>query len=410
MRQQWEALIVGIDEYPIYTTLDNLTVARKDAEDVAKHLENYGYEKFRIQHLPEQTHQKGSEPNVNRLGVVLEDLKEKIQNLFNPPSQQETPDLALFDFSGHGWRKIVDNKEDTFLVTSDVFPDAGIYGISMSWLGEQLEKSAVKKIIIWLDCCLSGELINHLPNNKDYCLITATRSCERGLEISYEQGLFTQTLLKGLNPEIYADGIVDSHKLKEFIEKEMGPTSQRTLIANSSGSILLITRYNLANFKDECPYRFLSYFTETREDAEVFYGRSKITNALINRVQQDRFIVVLGASGSGKSSLLRAGLLYQLKLGQIITGSNLWTYITPFSPTEKPLQQLENICRGIIYYAPTMENNAPTTENDAHKQNNTTSTNLINDNPIIMIIDQFEECFTMCDESIRETFFQQLIE
>ncbi|MGK7940696.1 MAG: caspase family protein [Crocosphaera sp.] len=49
MRKQWEALIVGIDEYPIFTTLHNLTVARKDAEDVAKQLEQYGYETFRIQ-------------------------------------------------------------------------------------------------------------------------------------------------------------------------------------------------------------------------------------------------------------------------------------------------------------------------------------------------------------------------
>ncbi|MGK7938993.1 MAG: caspase family protein [Crocosphaera sp.] len=402
MTQQWEALIVGIDEYPIYTTLHKLTVARKDAEDVAKRLENYGYERFRIQRLPQQPYQKGDDPNVSRLGVKLEELEDKIKNLFNPPSQQETPDLALFYFSGHGWRTIVDEKEDTFLATSDVYTPKGIYGISVSWLGEQIQKSPVNKIIIWLDCCFSGELINYLPDNKDYCLISATRSFETGLEISYEQGLFTRTLLEGLNPDNYADGIVDSHKLKEFIEKQMVQTSQRPLIENSLGSILLTTRYSLADFKDECPYRSLSYFTETRKDAEVFYGRSKITNYLMSRVQKDRFFCILGASGSGKSSLLRAGFLYQLKLGQVIKSSNLWTYLTPFSPTEKPLQQLEDTCRGIIYYAPTNANDTSSNENDE-------PTNLINNNPIIMIIDQFEECFTMCDESIREAFFKQLI-
>ncbi|MDJ0581918.1 caspase family protein [Crocosphaera sp.] len=410
MRQQWEALIVGIDEYPIYTTLNNLTVARKDAEDIAKKLEKYGYEKFRIQRLVEQPSQKGSEPNVSRLGIKSEDLKEKIKNLFNPPSQQETPDLALFYFSGHGWRKIIDNKEDTFLATSDVFPNAEIYGIPLSWLGEQIEKSPVKKIIIWLDCCFSGELIKYLPKNKDYCLITGTRSSEIGLEIRDKQGLFTQTLLKGLNPEEYADGIVDSHKLKEFIEKEMAQTSQRPLIANSSGSILLTTRYTPDIFKDECPYRSLSYFAENREDADVFYGRSKITNDLINRVQKDRFIVVLGASGSGKSSLLRAGLLYQLKLGQVIKGSNLWTYITPFSPTENPLQQLEN-----VGWVEETKPNIMRSEVGSQKFLTTfrryrTEVGINEQAKIIMIIDQFEECFTMCDESTRETFFKQLIE
>ncbi|MDJ0728642.1 MAG: caspase family protein [Crocosphaera sp.] len=415
MIQQWEALIVGIDDYPIYTTLHNLTVARKDAEDVAKQLESYGYETFRIQRLPQQPYQKGEDPNISRLGVKLEELKDKIKHLFNPPSQQEIPDLALFYFSGHGWRKIIDEKEDTCLATSDVFPNAEIYGISLSWLGKQIQKSPVKKIIIWLDCCFSGELINYLPENKDYCLITATRSFETGLEISYEQGLFTQTLLEGLNPENYADGIVDSYKLKEFIEKKMAQTSQRPLIENSPGSILLTTRYTLANFKDECPYRSLSYFTETREDAEVFYGRSKITNYLINRLQKDRFICVLGASGSGKSSLLRAGLLYQLKLGQMIPGSNLWTYLTPFSPTEKPLQQLKK-----VGWVEQTKPNFMKSEVRTQKSEVSTSTSSVTSQKsevginkeikIIMIIDQFEECFTMCDESTREAFFKQLIE
>ncbi|MGK7881070.1 MAG: caspase family protein [Crocosphaera sp.] len=412
MRQQWEVLIVGIDEYPIYTTLNNLTVARKDAEDIAKKLKKYGYEKFRIQRLPQQPYQKGNEPNVTRLAVKSKDLKEKIENLFNPPSQQETPDLALFYFSGHGWRKIVNNKEDTFLATSDVYPPEEIYGIPLNWLGEQIEKSPVKKIIVWLDCCFSGELINYLPKNKDYCLITGTRASEIGLEIRDEQGLFTKTLLKGLNPEIYADGIVDSHKLKEFIDKEMAQTSQRPLIANSSGSILLTTGHTLANFKDECPYRSLSYFEETREDAEVFYGRTKITNDLINRVQKDRFIVVLGASGSGKSSLLRAGLLYQLKLGQIITGSNLWTYLTPFSPTENPLQQLENV-GWVEQTKPNIMKLTLTTPNPSQEGNRRAAggeVGIYEESKIIMIIDQFEECFTMCDESTRETFFQRLIE
>ena len=381
MTQQWEALIVGIDEYPIYTTLHNLTVARKDAEDVTEKLRDYGYESFRIQCLPQQPHQKGEEPNKLRLGVRLDELRDKITNLFNPPSIPETPDLALFFFSGHGWRKVVDGNEDVFLATSDVFPQRSIYGISLRWLGEQIQRSRVKKVIVWLDCCFSGELIKYLPTDKDYCLITATRSFETGLEISYSQGLFTQTLLAGLSPDSSADGLVDSHKLAKFVEKQMMTTSQRPLIVNSGRSILLTTRYSSQEFRDQCPYRSLNYFRETPEDATVFYGRYKLTSSLIKRVQKDRFIAILGASGSGKSSLLRAGLLYQLKLGQLIPGSNLWTYLTPFSPTENPLQRLEEVGSGIT--------------------DNTTT---------IMIIDQFEECFTMCDETTRKAFFERLIE
>ena len=106
MTQQWEALIVGIDFYRTiftdYHELQNLTVACKDAKDVAQQLQEYGYESFRIQSLPQQPYQKGEESNLSTLGVRSEELKDKITNLFNPPSQQETPDLALFYFSDHG--------------------------------------------------------------------------------------------------------------------------------------------------------------------------------------------------------------------------------------------------------------------------------------------------------------------
>ncbi|MDJ0511454.1 MAG: caspase family protein [Crocosphaera sp.] len=408
MTEQWEALIVGVDEYPIYTTLHNLTVARKDAEDVAKQLEKYGYETFRIQRLPQQPRQKGEESNQLKSGVRLEELKDKITHLFNPPSRQEISDLALLFFSGHGWHQIVDDNDDVFLATSDVFPKAGIYGISLRWLGEEIERSSVKKVIVWLDCCFSGELMKYLPTNKNYCFITGTRSFETGLEISYKQGLFTKTLLEGLNPDNYADGIVDSNKLQNFIEKQMSATSQRPLIKNSQRSIVLTTRYSSQIFRDKCPYRSLSYFQETPEDATFFWGRSKLTNHLIERVQKSRFIGVLGASGSGKSSLLRAGLLYQLKLGQVLPGSNSWTYLTPFVPTENPLKQLNIVWDAASLNLP---NSIKSVLVEERKQNSINSEpERSNKNKIIMVIDQFEECFTMCDENIRKTFFEHLIE
>ncbi|MGB5596719.1 MAG: caspase family protein, partial [Crocosphaera sp.] len=401
MSRQWEALIVGIDRYPSQTTLSDLTSGVKDGEDLCRLLTTYGYETFRIQRLPQQVAQRGEE-NITGSGLVTSEmLQHKIRCLFNPPVSDPIPEMALLFFSGHGWRNFVDGKEDVFLATSDVFPAGNIYGVSLSWLGEEIQRSKVEKIIVWLDCCFSGELLKYVPDNKDYCLITATRSFETGLEISYEQGLFTGSLLRGLNPHNDADGIIDSHKLKEFIEKEMNKTSQRPLIANSEGSLLLTTKYNDQYFIDQCPYRSLNYFTERREDARVFYGRLKLTSILIERVKKDRFIAVLGASGSGKSSLLRAGLLYQLKLGQMITGSNLWTFLSPFTPTENPFQQLENV--GWV------EETKPNfMKSELRTQKSEVGIN--KETPIIMIIDQFEECFTMCTEDSRKAFFERLIE
>ncbi|NEP25921.1 caspase family protein [Moorena sp. SIO3I6] len=391
MTPEWEALIVGINRYPEYTNFNDLTVAAKDGENVAQRLEQYGYEPFRIQDLPLGLTQKGAGGVPNRGIVKLEELRSAVANLFNPPPPNQPPETALFFFSGHGCRQEVDGIEEVFLVTSDAFPDVGIYGYPLRELGEQIATSSVKKVVIWLDCCYSGELLNFIPTKKIYCLITATRSYEPGVEISHEQGVFTKALLAGLNPENHPDGIVNSHNLAEFIEQRMSMTSQRPLIANSEQAILLTTLFPKLSFQDKCPYRSLSYFTAKPEDALVFHGRSKLTQQLIERVKtKDRLLLVLGASGSGKSSLVRAGLLYQLKLGQVIVGSDRWYYLEPFTPGEAPKQRLQEV----------LENG----EGEQKQSENSSVT------PVVIIIDQFEECFTMSQPEQRQEFFNDLIE
>ncbi|NJL86050.1 MAG: ATP-binding protein [Leptolyngbyaceae cyanobacterium SM1_1_3] len=85
-----------------------------------------------------------------------------------------------------------------------------------------------------------------------------------------------------------------------------------------------------------CPYQGLAPFSE--HHGEFFFGREELTAQLLQSVQQNRFSAVVGASSSGKTSLLRAGLIYQLQQGRL-PGSRQWQirYITP---TESPLTSL----------------------------------------------------------------------
>ena len=100
-----------------------------------------------------------------------------------------------------------------------------------------------------------------------------------------------------------------------------------------------------------CPYRGLLPFEQA--DAEVFYGRERLTAELAGRLAaqmpQGGLLVVTGASGAGKSSLLRAGLLPVLARGQQVEGSQRWPQIT-MTPTKDPLAelatQLEALGRG----------------------------------------------------------------
>ena len=90
-----------------------------------------------------------------------------------------------------------------------------------------------------------------------------------------------------------------------------------------------------------CPYRGLLPFGES--DAEVFYGRERLAAELAAklaaRAASGGLVVVTGASGAGKSSLLRAGLLPILARGQQIPGSDRWPRIV-MTPTKDPLTEL----------------------------------------------------------------------
>jgi WD40 repeat protein/DNA-binding SARP family transcriptional activator len=71
----------------------------------------------------------------------------------------------------------------------------------------------------------------------------------------------------------------------------------------------------------DCPYRGLDAYDE--QDATLFFGRERVTAMLAGRLVDSDFVVVTGASGVGKSSLLRAGLLPALR-GGAIPGSAAW--------------------------------------------------------------------------------------
>jgi WD40 repeat protein len=90
-----------------------------------------------------------------------------------------------------------------------------------------------------------------------------------------------------------------------------------------------------------CPYRGLLPFGES--DADVFYGRERKTTELAVQVAHQAagsgIVVVTGASGAGKSSLVRAGLLPALARGTQVTGSENWPRVV-LTPMADPLSEL----------------------------------------------------------------------
>jgi len=92
-----------------------------------------------------------------------------------------------------------------------------------------------------------------------------------------------------------------------------------------------------------CPYKGLAAFQP--DDADFFFGRERLVDQLIAGLQSSSTLVIGGPSGSGKSSLLRAGLVPAVQRGAL-PGSQQWPILL-FTPGSQPLRELHHQLRQI---------------------------------------------------------------
>ena len=85
------------------------------------------------------------------------------------------------------------------------------------------------------------------------------------------------------------------------------------------------------------PYPGLRPFR--REEADLFFGRESSVDEMVSRLAKTRFLAVLGPSGSGKSSLVRTGLLDALELGLMAGAGPRWL-IADMRPGARPIENL----------------------------------------------------------------------
>ena len=126
-------------------------------------------------------------------------------------------------------------------------------------------------------------------------------------------------------------------------------------------------------YDSRCPFKGLSSFHS--EDQQFFFGREELVETLKQMLKEHHFLAVLGPSGSGKSSVILAGLI---PLIQKEEGGFEPVYMTP---TSNPVAQLT----------------ASLEKSPGQLQ--------------LLIIDQFEELFTLCtDKAVRQNFVEKLLE
>jgi hypothetical protein len=154
---------------------------------------------------------------------------------------------------------------------------------------------------------------------------------------------------------------------------------------------------------DVCPYRGLSTFDE--EHSDLFFGRDADIQRLIEKLKTSRCLAVLGPSGSGKSSLVRAGLIPALRKGAL-PGSETWT-IRTLRPGAEPLAAL---AAQLLQIHPQGGMIATLDQMRADPRALHLATVLaLADRPssgrVVWVVDQFEEVFTLCHDDAERTAF-----
>ncbi|MGW2516013.1 nSTAND1 domain-containing NTPase [Streptomyces sp. NPDC001617] len=156
-----------------------------------------------------------------------------------------------------------------------------------------------------------------------------------------------------------------------------------------------------------CPYRGLASYRQ--EDARWFFGRERSTEALVEQLRTAEktggLVMLVGASGAGKSSLLNAGLVTAVRGGALSDEEGVPQAVLQCVPGADPLAELtRRIPELTEAVAGGAEPGAVREAVTAWARRESTSTA----RPVL-IVDQFEEAFTLCsDETSRRTFVEVL--
>ncbi|MFH8342597.1 hypothetical protein [Streptomyces sp. AM6-12] len=361
------------------------------------------------------------EPSLTDLADVLHQRvgvpRANLRVLLDPPSPlefgnavrqaaQEADDTLLVHFIGHG---LVGGDEGLYLATcatDDLVDGLSWKALRYEALRETIRAGRARSVAVLLDCCFSGRALTPLgPPALDAVfeqslvrggfLLTSTAREELGLArpgatyTAFTGGLIQ--LLRDGDPAGPRELTLDHayRYLARILPAEGAPRPRRH---SSDRAGELVVAHNPAyrprpapapeelspaaagTEPDDvpCPFRGLESFGP--EDARYFFGRHQVVQDLVTRIRGGGLIAVVGASGSGKTSLLRAGVVPALE--ELGGGRR----IAAMKPGADPLRALARC-------------------SDA----------LAEGESAVLLVDQFEELFTAgATEEERERFVREL--
>ena len=376
------ALVVGISEYSD-PALPNLTNTVNDAKAIAKVFKD------------SNTFQK-----VTPLGgeVTQANFEQALLALLEEAANNE----AVLYYTGHA---VAEHRTRTFgvtersghIVTSDsrVKVDAQgrciqvVQSIPLTDFNSKIRESQLSNFVVFLDCCHSEyfldresvEKLTAFSFNRDYYFVTACRTTESArFKKSEAHSVFTGPLLEALSPDrADEEGVITGDRVFDHLYRRLRNSGQEAVRLGWGRSIPIVSypkreSAQPAAFDATNPYVGLQAFDQNQ--ADYFFGRETSIRILLERLVKARFLAVMGASGSGKSSLVKAGVLPQLEFDHAVAALP--------TPSAEPVEALHHMLHKLEKTAP--------------------------DQRWVVFVDQFEELFTLChDREKQQIFVEQLV-
>ncbi|MDJ0571676.1 MAG: caspase family protein [Pleurocapsa sp. MO_192.B19] len=439
------AIIIGIDNYQ--HGIPALRTAVNDAKKIAKILgKQHGYKIWGL--LDENA------TLVSFLRLLEESLPNKIQE----------SDRLIFYFAGHGIALNGDDGPEGFLIPQDArLGDTSTY-LPMARLQKALNKLPCHHFLAILDCCFAGafrwsstrdlliapEVIHREHYDRfieapAWQVITSAahdQTASDSLALKDDRGEtdshhspFAAALIEALEGDADSsfpgkdgkssrDGVITATELylylRDRVEIATDENGKRQtpglypLNKHDRGEYIFHTPGHELNLPDappldesQNPYRGLESFEQ--EHSNLFFGRQALTEKLYQFCQQRQLTIVLGASGTGKSSLVKAGLIPYLQ--QLAKDKHHWQVLPPMRPGDFPFKELNKTLSENGSSGSSILNLVDRKKRIILSRKIKYLLTVNSQAKFLLVIDQTEELITLCrDRTVRDDFLELLAE
>ncbi len=453
------AVVIGIDAYT--GGIPRLTTAVNDAARLGGLLRDaHGYETILLTQPA-----TGQPVTRERLRALFEDeLKARLGD----------DDRLLVYFAGHGVALDGDDGPRGYLVPQDARPGDSASMLAMTDLHAWLTALPCRHMLAILDCCFAGafrwsatrhmgalpkviykERYDRYLRSPAWQVLTSAAYDQKALDVlagdakrgaltvdSRLHSPFALALFEALaNGEAdlaikgKRDGVITATELYHYLREQVEVQAEERASHEQTPGLWPLNKHRNGEFiflapghplnlppapdlTDELnPYRGLKSYDQ--QHAPLFFGREDEIKELVALVEQQPFLAVLGASGTGKSSLVKAGVLPRLEgrsdefsrpapaeATEVATTNETYRVLSPMRPTDQPVRALETLLRAELAENLAGLGDLPGLDlahiiarwAEGHPNER-----------LVLTIDQFEELATLCrDDAERERFLRLL--